>query len=293
MPDLRAVAAMLLCVLCWSTSGLCIKLIDWNPMAISGARSAIAALCMAAVHGRVMFAVPQRAALKPSIFGISALVVAAAASAATKILYVTANKLTAPANAILLQHTAPVWVALAAGVLLGERLRKAQWFALVLAGGGIAVFFSGGVRSGSLAGDAAALLAGGAFALSMIALRALKDGSPELALFYSHLITAALGLPFMVIAPPRITPQSLGAVLFLGLAQTGAASLFYGYAIKRLSAITAALLSQIEPVLNPAWVFLFTGEAPSRYALAGGLLIISGVLIDAMQHARVLPSNET
>jgi drug/metabolite transporter (DMT)-like permease len=279
----RALAAMLLCVLCWSTSGLFIKLIDWHPMVIAGVRSAIAALFMAAVRGRVMFAVPLRAALKPSILGISALPAAALASAATKILYVTANKLTSPANAILLQHTAPVWVALAGGVLLGERLRRAQWLALVLAGGGIAVFFSGGLRSGSFAGDAVALLAGITFAFSIVALRLLKDGTPELALFYSHLIPAVLALPFIFITPPRITPQSLGAVIFLGLAQTGAASLLYGYAIKRLSAINTALLSQIEPVLNPAWVFLFTGEAPSRYALIGGFLVISGVLIDTIQ----------
>jgi siroheme synthase-like protein len=283
--NFRASAAMLLCVLCWSTSGLFIKLIDWHPMVISCVRSAIAALFMAAVYGRSMFARPLRPVLKPAIFGISALPVAALASAATKILYVTANKLTSPANAILLQHTAPVWVALAGCVFLGERPRKTQWIALALAGGGIVIFFSGGVRSGGLAGDAAALLAGVSFALGMVALRSLKDGTPALALFCSHLITAAAGLPFLFTNTPHVTVKSMGAVVFLGLVQIGAASLLYSYAIKRLPAIKTALLSQIEPVLNPAWVFLFTRELPSRYAISGGILIIAAALIDHIQEA--------
>jgi drug/metabolite transporter (DMT)-like permease len=206
-------------------------------------------------------------------------------------LYVTANKLTTPANAILLQHTAPVWVALAGGILLGERLRKRQRFAAVLAAAGIAVFLSGGLRFGSLAGDAVALCCGGAFALSMIALRSLKGGSPTLALFWSHIIPAVCALPFVILFPPDITPQSLGAAAFLGVAQIGAASLLYGYAIKRITAMSAALLAQTEPILNPVWVFLFTGEAPAPYAAAGGALIIAAVVIDALPGRRAAKSD--
>ena len=268
--------AMLFCVLCWSTSGLFIKLIDWNPLVISCARSAVAAFFMALVHGKAMFAAQKAAA--PRLFGINALAVASAASAVTKILYVTANKLTSPANAVLLQHTAPVWAALAAGALIGERLRPAQWFAVFAAVGGAALFFLDGLTSGNLAGDGVALLCGITFAFSMIAMRSLKENSPALALFYSHLIPVIIGLPFIFIAPPVLTAVNVLCVIFLGLVQAGVASLLYAYAIKRLQAIRVMFIAQLEPLLNPLWVFAFTAALPTRYALLGGGIIIAAVL---------------
>ncbi|MDR2500036.1 MAG: DMT family transporter [Treponema sp.] len=263
------------CVLCWSTGGLFIALLDWHPMTIACIRSGIAALFMAAVRRGALF---QRREGRAYIFGVPALAVAAAASAATKILFVTANKMTAPANAILLQHSAPVWAALFARRLTGEELTGGQRLAVLLGTAGAAVFLFDGLRTGMLAGDGVALLSGLTFALSMTALRAEKEGSPALALFFSHLVPAALGIPFLIIAPPRWTPVSAAAALLLGLGQIGAASLLYAYAIKRLQAVNVMLIAQTEPVLAALWVFAVTGAAPSVFALWGGLIIIAAAV---------------
>ena len=272
--ELSSIAAMVLCTICWSTSGLFIKLIDWHPMVISCVRSAVGALFMAAGHGRRMFPAEAR-----RTGTVPVLLAASITSAATKILYVTANKLTSPANAILLQHSAPVWAALAAYCFLGEKLRKAQVFSLVMVTSGIVIFLLDGLRSGNLAGDGIALFCGVTFALSMVALRMQKDGSPALALFFSHLIPVIIGIPFLFLYPPDWTPKSIAAILFLGLVQIGVASLLYAYAIKRLSAVNVMLIAQIEPVINPVWVFLFAGELPTRYAIIGGAIIIAAVII--------------
>ena len=271
--------AMFLCVLCWSTSGLFIKWIDWHPLVISCVRSAIAAAFMAAVNGKTMFAVAAVRQGMPRIFGVNALVFAAFMSAATKILYVAANKLTSPANAILLQHSAPVWAALVSSLFLRERLSRTQWAAVAMAVCGAGIFFFDRVGSGKLAGDGLALLAGITFALSMLALRLLKDSSPALALFFSHIISVVIGLPFIFFTPSEFTPKNLAAIFFLGIVQIGCASLLYAYAIRRLSAINTMLIAQIEPVLNPLWVFLFLGEMPTHYALAGGAVIIASVIV--------------
>jgi drug/metabolite transporter (DMT)-like permease len=127
-----------------------------------------------------------------------------------------------------------------------------------------------------------ALLSGITFALSMIALRSLKDASPALALFFSHLIPVAIGLPFVFIAPPALTTANNARVTFLGLVQVGTASLLYAYAIKGLPAVYALLIAHLEPVLNPMWLFIVLGDLPSLYAVAGGAGIITAVVISSL-----------
>jgi drug/metabolite transporter (DMT)-like permease len=275
---------MLLCVLCWSTSGLFIKFIDWHPMVISCLRSGIAALFMLAADGGRMFdgIAPKAGGKKPSPL-IPALFAAAFFSAATKMLYVAANKLTTPANAILLQHSAPVWAAFLGWFLIGEKLKKAQWAALVMVMAGLFLFFFNGLSYGGLAGDSAALLAGLCFAASMVFLRMNKDGSPTLALFLSHCIPVLAGLPFVVLYPPVFTPARTASILFLGLVQIGIASLLYAYSIKRIKAMDAIFIDQLEPLLNPVWVFVFTGETPAPLAAAGGIIIIMAVVVSSLR----------
>ncbi|GMO28474.1 MAG: hypothetical protein Pg6A_16380 [Termitinemataceae bacterium] len=271
---------MLLCVICWSTSGLFIKLIDWHPMVISCARSAVASVFMVLISGRTMFSVINSAGVKFSTGRI--FFTAAFFSAAAKILYVSANKLTTPENAIFLQHSAPVWTALASGIFIGEKPGVKHWISTALVIVGTSFFFVSSLSSGHIAGDTIAVLAGFCFALSIIFLRALKNSVPALALFFSHIISVAAGLPFLFIYPAAITTVSLFAVLFLGIVQIGTASLLYAYAIKHISAVNAALISQIEPVLNPIWIILFTSQIPPFLPLAGGAIIIFAVTLSCL-----------
>jgi drug/metabolite transporter (DMT)-like permease len=266
---------MLLCVVCWSASGLFIAFIDWHPMVISGIRSGIAALFMILVRGKSMLAWvrgPRKGALLLSA--------AALASGGTKMLYVLANKLTSPANAIFLHHTAPVWAVVLGWFLAGEKPKRGQWAALALTAGGLALFLAGGLRYRSLAGDGVALAAGACFGAGMVFLRMNREGSPELCLLLSHCLPLGAGIPFIVAYPPEFTPLSAGSVLFLGVVQAGAASLLYAWAIKRLRALDAAFISQLEPVLNPVWIAAVTGRFPGALSLAGGGAVIAAALLN-------------
>jgi drug/metabolite transporter (DMT)-like permease len=89
---------------------------------------------------------------------------AAAALAATTGLFIVANKLTTPANAILIQYSAPVWVALLGRWFLGEPSTRLDWFAIVLVIGGITLFFFDQLSLDHAIGNAVALGAGVAFA---------------------------------------------------------------------------------------------------------------------------------
>jgi drug/metabolite transporter (DMT)-like permease len=202
--------------------------------------------------------------------------------AATMLCFVSANKLTASANVILLQYGAPVWAALLGWVFAKEKPHWEHWFALVLVMGGLFLFFKDGLSGGSLLGNGIAVLSGIFFGAQSVALRMQKEGNPMDSMIAAHIICTAASIPFIFIAFPVITGKSLGAVLFMGFIQIGLASFLFSYGIKRISAIQAMLTAMIEPVLNPVWVFAATGEKPSSSALFGGSIIISAVLISSI-----------
>lgn len=68
-------------------------------------------------------------------------------------------------------------------------------------------------------------------------------------------------------------------VSYLGVFQIGIAYAVFSYGLRRVYAIEASLISMIEPVLNPVWVFLGYGEIPSITAIIGGIIIISAISI--------------
>jgi drug/metabolite transporter (DMT)-like permease len=72
------------------------------------------------------------------------------------------------------------------------------------------------------------------------------------------------------------------AVLFMGTIQIGFASVLFSYGIRRLSAAQTMLTAMIEPILNPVWVLLFTGERPSVPAFIGGAIILGAVVISSL-----------
>jgi drug/metabolite transporter (DMT)-like permease len=200
--------------------------------------------------------------------------------------FVWANKLTTPANAILLQYTAPIWAALLGRRLIGERPRWFHWGALALVMGGLLLFFredlkTGGPGASTLRGDLVALASGLFFGVHSVLLRMQKDGNPADSLLGAHIICAAGGIPAFVLFPPALSLRSLGALGFMGVFQVGLASQLFAFGIQRVQAMQALLIAMIEPVLNPLWVFIVTGEYPSPAALAGGLVIILAVLLSS------------
>lgn len=66
---------------------------------------------------------------------------------------------------------------------------------------------------------------------------------------------------------------------FLGLIQIGVGYMFFTYGLKRVYAIESSLLAMLEPVLNPVWVMIGYGEAPSLMAGIGGFIIIGMLVI--------------
>ncbi|MGV7930687.1 MAG: DMT family transporter [Spirochaetota bacterium] len=271
LPRSAAVACLLGAAFLWSLGGLLIKWISWDALAIAGARSLIAIPVILLYLGRPRFT------WSPAQFG------GAVAYAATVICFVLANKLTTAANAILLQYTAPLHVALLGGLLMGEWPKPVAWFALAGAMGGMLLFFMDGLDAGGLCGNLLALASGLSFASLIVTLRMQKDGSPIESVLLGNIITAVVCAPFVLrSAPPR---EGWVALAILGVFQLGLAYILYSAAIRRVTALEGVLVPVIEPLLNPLWVFLVLGEKPGPWAFAGGAVVLISVTLYSALYA--------
>ena len=259
----------------WSLAGIFIKLVDWNPIAIAGARSVIAALFMLAVvrKPKFTFSLPQ--------------IGAAVASALTMLLFVYANKATTSANAILLQYGSPIYTGILSAIIIKEKPRAEHILGFIAVAAGMALFFIKDIGQGSSAGNIAAIASGVTFAFYYVFMRMQKDGSPVESSILAHIMVAAVALVISLFLPaPRISVQAVMAVFGLGILQIGIASLLFAWGIKRVPAMEGILVAGLEPVFNPLWVFLLMGEKPGSTALAGGAVILAAVLVSSVVSAK-------
>lgn len=269
----RAVIYMMLTALLWSTGGLLIKLVEWHPMAIAGARSGISVLVLLPFIkiNKKMF----------HLHGI----LGALAYALTVLLFVNANKLTTSANAIFLQFTAPIWVVIFSRIFLKERARRSDIFSILIIFVGMGFFFVETMDSGKLFGNIIALLSGVSFASMLLLLRHEANESPLSIIVVGNLITFIVGIPFYFISGVP-SGRSIIGLLLLGVFQIGIAYLFYAKSVKRLSTVEAILIPVIEPLLNPVWVLLFLGESPGKMAILGGVIVITTLVFRSIYQVK-------
>lgn len=260
-----AILYLVLAAALWSLAGILIKLVQWNPLAIAGARSAISAV--------VIWLYVR----KPKFTWKSDQILAALFYAATVLLFVCANKFTTAANAILLQYGSPVYVAIFGSLILKEKTKIGDWVTIGFVIFGMFLFFVDKLEPTGLMGNFMGIISGIAFAFLIIFLRKQKDASPIESTLLGNILTALIGLPFMFKSAPNVT--SWVGIILLGVFQLGLSYIFYSTAIKYVTALEAILISVIEPILNPIWVFLFVGEKPTLWAFLGGAVILISVTL--------------
>ncbi len=273
----RSVGLLLAAALCWSLAGVLFKYVEWPGLAAASGRGLIAAVFLLAVTWRSLRFTWSRLQLG-----------AAVAYAACTILFTLANKMTSAANAILLQYTAPVWIALLGAWLLGERTSRADWLTIASVLGGLGVFFYEGLQLRNLAGLVVALASGLGFAVMTILLRKQKDTSALESIILGNLLGFLIGAPALWTAP-ALPASGWIALGLLGVVQLGLAYLFYAKAIKHVTALEAVLIPVLEPILNPLWVMLAVNERPSRLALLGGAIVLGAVTLRAVAALRRNP----
>lgn len=302
---------VLAAVLLWSTGGLFIKLTTLDAYQVTFFRSFLAGVTVLILTGKN--------GLRINGFGLFVSCI----YATLLFLFVWATKQTTAANAIFLQYTAPVYILVLAPFVIGEKFHLRDLFTVIFCIEGMSLFFVGDLSIGDYQGNLAALgsgiflglyimllkhpritgmtqsysspayeggvaaAAGDGVVLSSRDTRRLTPLNPVITVIYGNFILAAVTIPSGITALPMITSRDLAAVAFLGIVQIGISYILF---IKGVTGGTrpldASIIGFIEPLLNPVWVFLFIGEAPSRWALLGGTIIIATVVLHTFAQYR-------
>lgn len=266
-PSLALVFAGIL----WSFSGVLIKEIEWTALGIAGARSLIGAMV------QIFFV--KGISLKRSLWqwlGIFCI-------SANTIALVFAFQLTRAANAVFLHYAGIILVAMLSWTLLGERLNKRDYLAVVLAMIGIFTLLGDGMDFSSIQGNCLGAFCGITFALAQICLRkqAKTEGNALEIIVLANGLTAFLALGFLLFSgqtslPTR--PQDLAFLLALGLIPWAIPDIIFARAIEKVPALKAMLLTFLDPVLTAVWPILFLLELPSMQGVLGCLLISAAII---------------
>lgn len=192
------------------------------------------------------------------------------------------------ANAVFLFTASPFVAAILGWILLGERVRPWTWAAIALAVVGMYLMVREGLAMGALAGNIAALLSAVGFGAFSVALRWGKVGQmlpvSMLGGVFSALVAvgvlAAQGAPIIATAWDTGVSIAIGAVILaLGM-------VMYTLGSRVIPAAELTLLSLIEVLLAPLWVFLFLGETASSATFVGGAVLLAAVALNAVMGTR-------
>jgi drug/metabolite transporter (DMT)-like permease len=248
----------------WSLAGVFIKFLDVPPLTIVFYRSLFAFLVFSPFVRRTQWRING-----PVL--VSVLAYTAAISA-----FVSANKLTSAANAIVLQYTAPIFVFLFSRLVLGEKITSLSYFTLAAGMAGVTVISLDSAGEPEMAGVGLALLSGALFAAYMINLRRTQDVQP-IYLTWINNAFCALALLLVVRSELALTLSQLLILVIMGAVQLGLPYFLFSKGLRSISLQEASLIALIEPVLNPIWVALAVGEIPSNATLIGSAMIVVGL----------------
>ncbi len=261
-----------LAAIAWSTAGVLQRQLTLDTATQVAGRAVFAGaalLVYVAVvdRGRVL-----QAFRSVGLAGVAVAVCVAVASGS----FIAALNHSSVARVLFILALSPVLAALLARVALGEPLTRRTVFAMALALAGVTVML-GAPSEGSLAGDGLAFLAALAFAVMVVITRWRHDVSMAPATCLSQVILVAVFLPFAT--PGDIGGGDVGWLAALGIGQIGLGFMLLTVGARLIPAAQVGLITLLEVVLGPLWVWLALDERPSTLTLVGGAIVIVAIVI--------------
>ena len=182
---------------------------------------------------------------------------------------------TSVARVLFIMAVAPVLAAILAWVTLGEPITRRTVAAMALALVGVTLML-GAPGEGSLAGDGLSFVAALAFALMIVITRWRHDVSMAPATCLAQAILVAAFAPFA--SPGEIGGGDVGWLAALGIGQIGLGFALLTVGARLIPAAQVGLITLLEIVLGPVWVWLALDERPSTLTLAGGAIVIVAIV---------------
>ena len=263
-----------LAALAWSTAGLLQRELSVN------AATQLAGRALFATLGLLVFvAVAERGRVAASFrslgrAGAGFTVCMAVSSGA----FMLALNYTSVANVLFMQAASPIVAALLARVVLGEAVAARTWVAMALAVVGVGVMV-GGPGSGFSLGIAISFLMVFGFAGAIVLARRRSDISMAPATCLAQLLVFVVAAPFADFAQADRHDVTLLAAL--GVGQIGLGLVFLTLGARLIPAAEVALISLLEVVLGPLWVWIALSERPAPATIVGGIVVVAAVAVQA------------
>jgi drug/metabolite transporter (DMT)-like permease len=199
----------------------------------------------------------------------------AALLAASSGAFIVALNYTTVANVLFMQALAPVLAAVL-GTFIGEPVERRTWVALTVALVGVGLVVGDPDRPSAL-GLSISFFMSVTFAGVIVVARHRRDVSMAPATCLSQALVFVFAAPF---ADPReIGSQDLLLLAALGIGQIGLGLIFLTLGARLIPAAEVALITLLEIVLGPLWVWIFLSEQPAAATLFGGAVVLTAVLI--------------
>ncbi len=186
---------------------------------------------------------------------------------------------TTVANTLVAMSAAPLFAALFERVLFRRRLQRRLWAVIIVAMLGIVVMFSDSLATGGLGGDLAGLGAAAAFGASFVVIGRHQDRTMVPAMGLGGLVAAAIALPFA--APMSVSAADIGYLTISGLAVLPIGFGLLAVAPRYIPAPEVGLITLLESILGPFWVWLALGEEPGLRTILGGTIVIGSLGVNS------------
>jgi drug/metabolite transporter (DMT)-like permease len=184
------------------------------------------------------------------------------------------------ARVLFILAVAPVLAALLAWATLGEPISRRTALAMLLALCGVAVML-GAPGDASLAGDGLAFVAALAFSAMIVITRWRHEVSMAPATCLSQAILVVAFLPFA--SPGQISGDDVAWLAALGIGQIGLGFALLTVGARLIPAAQVGLITLLEVVLGPVWVWLALDERPDTLTLVGGTIVIAAIVLQTRE----------
>lgn len=287
-PALRAAAALGFAGLVWGTSDVASKvaLDTVSPMMLAFLR-----VCLAAA---ICWCFARRRRL-PSLLSGRLALLGLVGVAGALLLQNAGLERTDAANGSMLQGAAPILVVIGAAAFLRESPGFSRWTGVSIALVGVAAITlsSSGTLTVGISSNGDVLVLGSAVCFATFVI----VGRPVFVAFGTlPVLAAAYTWAFVFMAPVASIElakngmdlpgfDTLGLILFLGLACSAAAHALWGYALRHIDASQAAVFDNVIPIVGVVSAAVFLQERPSSWELLGGGLVIVGAVLASRSRA--------
>jgi drug/metabolite transporter (DMT)-like permease len=259
--------------LIWSTGGLLGRMVETEPATKLFMRSGFACVALLVYvairhHGRVIKAFRD--------LGWAGIVVGCCFATASSC-FIFALDYTTVANIMFIQAAAPFFAGLLGWLLMREPVGLRSWICMAVVLGGIGIMMIDSSGGGGMVGNLLSIVMMMGFAGAIVVTRRHREIRMAPATCLGTFITACVAFP--MVDTSALSTSDIGTLALFGAGQMAFGLVMFTAGTRLIPAAEAGLISNLEPVLAPVWVWLVFTETPSDYTMIGGLLVLSTLVV--------------